>query len=110
VDSHGATILHFAAESGSVEIVRRLLSAGVDSRTADSDGLRALHHACAEGDLAVAGVLVQDGGDDVEDAGEAEEAPIELVPSDWVPESDPSAVVGGGAVAGSAAFRRALLA
>eukprot|EP00660_Eupelagonema_oceanica_P017896 gene17896-12345_t len=53
----GATPLHVAASSGSIDAVRALLSAGIDPLAADRDGDLARHLAVLRGHTAIAAEL-----------------------------------------------------
>lgn len=45
-DDSGCTALHFAADRGSMEAARLLISAGADINAQDADGQTPMHYAC----------------------------------------------------------------
>ena len=60
VDSNGATVLHFAAQGGSVEVIRELLGAGsYINATANECGIP-LHWAAEKGNTEAALELIID--------------------------------------------------
>lgn len=60
-DIRGMTALMFAAQSGSVECVQRLVHAGANANAIEEDWWSPLHFAAKEGHLEVCKVLVQAG-------------------------------------------------
>ena len=54
-------ILPLAAESGSIELVKRCIDAGIESNTEDEYGGTALHHAAASGNLDMMRLLLDSG-------------------------------------------------
>lgn len=64
----GTTVLHYASVAGEVNIVRKLIEAGVDVNIQDSFGKTSLHHIAVEeritpGMLEVARMLIEAGAD-----------------------------------------------
>ncbi len=60
---HGRTAIHMAAMQGHVDIIRYLLSQGVEIQVQDINGLTALHLAVWKGRLASVKYLVSQGAD-----------------------------------------------
>ncbi|KAJ5588159.1 hypothetical protein N7537_010837 [Penicillium hordei] len=61
--AHGKTILHWAAESGAVDLVDELLTAGVDFTLQDVYGETPLHYAAENDHIEIVQRLVQAGAD-----------------------------------------------
>ena len=61
VDRAGRTPLHYAASSGDLDHVRRLLSEGADPAAADDDGLTPLHFAALSHNCDIAIALLDSG-------------------------------------------------
>lgn len=61
VDDRGNTPLHLAASNGREEIVRKLITAGADSKLKNSDGYTPLLRACAQGESACVKALLESG-------------------------------------------------
>lgn len=45
-DANGLTVLQWASRNGHVRMTQYLLDAGANKETADTNGMRAIHHAC----------------------------------------------------------------
>lgn len=61
--AHGKTLLHWAADTGTVDLVDVLLEAGVSSMIKDVYGGTALHWAAESGHLSIVEALVAAGAD-----------------------------------------------
>ena len=62
-DASGRTPLHYASNSGNMEIVNILLTGGADVKATDPDGFTPLHWAASAGQADAARALIKAGAD-----------------------------------------------
>ena len=56
-----APMLHVAASSGEIELMKKLIDAGVDLNEKDGEGWPAIHYAIVNGHFECASVLIENG-------------------------------------------------
>uniref|UniRef100_A0A8C2SPA5 Ankyrin repeat and death domain containing 1B n=1 Tax=Coturnix japonica TaxID=93934 RepID=A0A8C2SPA5_COTJA len=59
-DQHGLTVIHLAAWTGNLDIMRKLVKAGADQRAKNEEGMNALHFAAQNNSVKVIDYFLQD--------------------------------------------------
>lgn len=63
LDDGGLALIHWAADRGSVAVLRTILAAGADVNRTDADGQTALHYACSVGHADCVQALLEAGAE-----------------------------------------------
>ncbi|XP_046761749.1 ankyrin repeat and death domain-containing protein 1B isoform X6 [Gallus gallus] len=59
-DQHGLTVIHLAAWTGNLDIMRKLVKAGADQRAKNEEGMNALHFAAQNNSVKIIDYFLQD--------------------------------------------------
>ncbi|XP_035409499.1 ankyrin repeat and death domain-containing protein 1B [Cygnus atratus] len=59
-DQHGLTVIHLAAWTGNLDVMRKLVKAGVDQKAKNEEGMNALHFAAQNNSVKIVDYFLQD--------------------------------------------------
>uniref|UniRef100_A0A8C4UYT9 Ankyrin repeat and death domain containing 1B n=1 Tax=Falco tinnunculus TaxID=100819 RepID=A0A8C4UYT9_FALTI len=59
-DQHGLTVIHLAAWTGNLDIMRKLIKAGADQKAKNEDGMNVLHFAAQNNSVKIVDYFLQD--------------------------------------------------